>query len=243
MTWEMDVDSRKSSAEPLSYDQMRELHRQENIRDMRNIQAGIESRRRQKVASGLAKLFEQQIPPCLSGSSFECMNRDYDNQVRIINTVRKYTSDLINGQNEGSNLVLTGPPGTGKSHMLVAMMNIAASNGLIACYVSMPHLVRTLHLCVQGETGYSVAGALELLKQADVLLIDEIGRHKATEFNKSFIWDLVDAMHQAQKPIVAATNSSAAELRQLFDPAAMNRLIDRGSQLLVCDWESYRGRA
>ena len=151
--------------------------------------------------------------------------------------------NLINGQNEGSNLVLTGPPGTGKSHMLVAMMNIAASNGLIACYVSMPHLVRTLHLCVQGETGYSVAGALELLKQADVLLIDEIGRHKATEFNKSFIWDLVDAMHRAQKPIVAATNSSAAELRQLFDPAAMNRLIDRGSQLLVCDWESYRGRA
>lgn len=185
--------------------------------------------------------FSDHVPADMAEATFSELRRDYDNQKRVIDAARVFTYELINKKNIGNNLIMVGPPGVGKTHMAMAIVNHAAESGLFACYLSTPHLIRYLHSAVRSDTALTVAGVLKLLAQPDVLVLDEIGRQQQTAFNKNFMWDLIDARYRNKKPIVTATNASMHELSDLLDPAAISRLTDRGTQLLMCDWCSYRG--
>jgi len=70
------------------------------------------------------------------------------------------------------NLCLVGPPGTGKSHLLVALGHAAVAAGKRVRYFTAADLIETLY---RGLADNSVGRVIEQLLRADLILIDEIG--------------------------------------------------------------------
>ena len=70
------------------------------------------------------------------------------------------------------NLVLVGPAGTGKSHLLVALGHAAVEAGMRVRYFSAIDLVETLY---RGLADNSVGKILDGLVRSDLIVIDELG--------------------------------------------------------------------
>jgi len=70
------------------------------------------------------------------------------------------------------NLILVGPAGTGKSHLLVGLGHAAVHAGLRVRYFAASDLVETLY---RGIAENSVGKVIDGLLRADLVILDELG--------------------------------------------------------------------
>ncbi len=141
-------------------------------------------------------------------------------------------SELVSG---GRNLILSGRPGLGKTHLAVAIGYRAIQNGFTARFVGASALIDEL-----GEA--SRAGRLREAAAEwvapDVLIVDEIGylAHAADAANVLF--GVVDQRYLHQKPLILTTNKklrSWGEVLHDHDLAAviLDRVLERGAHMVL----------
>lgn len=118
-------------------------------------------------------------------------------------------------------LVLLGPPGTGKTHLLVSVM--AALMPLTpGRYIS---LARFLNEWKESEDwGAFSRHQFRPLIKAAVLAIDEVGREARTDQIASALGELVDYRFQNNLPTILASNLALADFQVYVGAASWSRL-------------------
>lgn len=166
---------------------------------------------------------------------------DLDPEVRepIKRWLRQVTDTEHDPRLRGPNMVLLGPIGTGKTHAAFAAMRELfwegtpsnqrfARGGLVRRsfrYWSVPAALMRLRMHDR-ETDVMA----ELL-DARVLLLDELGTAKATEWAQEQLFGVIDARRTELRPTVATTNLDLPALEGHLGPAAFSRLV--GDALIV----------
>lgn len=118
---------------------------------------------------------------------------------------------------EGVGLVLHGPVGTGKTHLLVALARtLALHRGAEVRFVEFSHLLAELKAAFEGAGGG--AAMLDALVGVDVLIVDELGKGRATEWELTIVDALVTRRYNAGKPLFASTNNDPVQARGAFQP-------------------------
>ena len=149
-------------------------------------------------------------------------------------------AELISG---GRNLILSGRPGLGKTHLAVAIGYRAIQNGFTARFVGASELIDEM-----GKA--SRAGRLREASFQwvipDVLIIDEVGylAHAADAANVLF--GIVDQRYLRQKPLILTTNKKLKDWGEVLhdhDLAAviLDRVLERGAHM-VLGGRSWRTR-
>ncbi|MDB4985052.1 MAG: Mobile element protein [Myxococcaceae bacterium] len=142
---------------------------------------------------------------------------------------------------EGRNLILSGQPGRGKTHLAVAVGYRAIQNGFSAKFVSASALIDDL-----GEASRAgrLRDATATWVEPHVLIIDEVGylNHAADAANVLF--GVVDQRYLARKPMVFTTNKKLRDWGHvLHDPdlaeVILDRVLERG-QHIALGGRSYR---
>ena len=160
-------------------------------------------------------------------------------QQRSLLRARRFVDEFVPGASGQRALLFCGPPGTGKTHLLSAMLReLAARKGVRGRYEEFFLLLSDIR---DGfSRGLSSREWLEPLRQVDVLAIDEIGKGgKNRDFEQGILDEILSVRYNAGRPTLLATNyprpgtvgwefkadgQSAENLEQRVGPRIYSRL-------------------
>ena len=142
---------------------------------------------------------------------------------------------------EGRNLILSGKPGRGKTHLAVAIAYRAIQNGFTARFVGASALIDELGAASRaGRLREATAAWVE----PHVLVIDEVGYLNHAEDAANVLFGVVDQRYLARKPMVFTTNKKLREWGHVLHDrdlaeVILDRVLERG-ELIALGGPSWR---
>src|SRR5207253_6794506 len=127
-------------------------------------------------------------------------------QQRALLRARRFSDEFLPGAGGQRALLFCGPPGTGKTHLLCAMLReLALQKGVRGRYEEFFLLLSDIR---DGFShGLSSREWLEPLRSVDVLAIDELGKGgKNREWEQGVLDEIASVRYNAGRPTLLATN-------------------------------------
>lgn len=138
----------------------------------------------------------------------------------------------------GSNIVIAGPPGLGKTMVAVGLGLHAINSGYTVCFEKMVNLVKILDTA---ETERSAGFRLKNLKKAQLLIIDEIGYTPITRGQANRFFTFISDTYETSS-IIFTTNKEIMDWAEMMgDPVLTTALLDRILHHANC--YSFRGES
>lgn len=131
------------------------------------------------------------------------------------NVARKYAANFSAMREKGIGLLLCGTVGTGKSFLAAAIANTLIDQGTPCLMTNFSRIISRISEKFGGDQKY-----LDDLNRFDLLIIDDLGAERDTDFAWEKIMDVIDARYRAGLPIIITTNLS---MRQLSDQSDIRR--------------------
>lgn len=128
---------------------------------------------------------------------------------------------------ERRSLTVCGSLGRGKTHSLAAIAYEATMVLGKSCrYVDIVQLAQDRREAMR--PGAEPEEAIAALCKVAVLLVDELGRSRATDWEQAIVEEVVSRRYESRLPIYAATNLEKTELRAVIGDRAWSRLHEMG---------------
>jgi len=144
---------------------------------------------------------------------------------------------------DGRSALLSGPSGTGKTHLCIAIAYRAIQHGYEARFVSADALIG--HLSRAAAKG-RLDSALEPFLHPHVLVIDELGYLSHATDAANVLYRVVNERYLKHRPMLLTTNKPLAALGDVLHDgdlaeAILDRLLERGAHFALRG-RSYRTR-
>lgn len=138
--------------------------------------------------------------------------------------VKAYLLNREENITAGKGLLLAGPCGTGKTHLGCAILNCALEDGRTAAYWNVPEMFDAL---LPGRSEERAQGdILDKAYMARVLLLDDLGAEKPSEWTQKQLTIIIDARYRDNKPTIITTNAAGKELLNSCGARVYSRLMD-----------------
>lgn len=116
-------------------------------------------------------------------------------------------------------MVLWGPPGTGKTHLVAAAANRLRERGEDVGFFTAPDL---LDLLRSGYDRGDYEALLDALKNLPVLVLDDLGAERGTEWAEEKLFQVINHRYNRRLPLLVAMNPDPGTL----EPRIADRLCD-----------------
>jgi len=139
-----------------------------------------------------------------------------------------------------ANLVFIGQPGTGKTHLSVALALEALGRGKTVLFTSLWDMINTLQ---QSRADYSYSKKIQTYLKQDLLILDELGYRSMAESTVEDFFEIVSRRYE-KGSIIITSNRSIHEWDKVFiDKTLTTALVDRllhHCSVIEIKGESYR---
>jgi len=180
------------------------------------------------------------IPARFIGRTFESFAASTDAQRHALTTVRHFADEFAQHSRRGAGLILSGMPGTGKSHLAAALLQAVMTKDVR--YVTCMDLIRAVRDTWRRDSERSETQVLRYLERLDLLVIDEVGVQYGTDGEQTILFDVLDRRYREIRPTVILTNQDKEELKKFVGERAYDRLTET-CRWVPFDWASYRPQA
>ena len=167
------------------------------------------------------------IPPLYRNASLDNFKLPADNPTAnrglasVLLTVKSFTREYPSEKKSG--LLLIGEPGTGKTHLAVAALRVLISRGFEGVFFDYQNLLDKIRSGYDHASGASDRTAYRAALDAEILLLDDLGTHRVTEWVEDTVTAIITDRCNNRKPLIATTN--------LPDPEVGDVMIERDTGL------------
>lgn len=117
------------------------------------------------------------------------------------NIARKYVANFDAMRKQGTGLLLCGQVGTGKSFLAACIANELINQGTPCLMTNFSRIISRVSEKFGGDQKY-----LDDLNRFDLLIIDDLGAERDTEFTWEKVMNVIDARYRAGLPLIITTN-------------------------------------
>lgn len=198
----------------------------------------------QRKAEGtMAALIGAGITPRFAEATFENYRAESDPQRKALAKCRAYAEQFPANFRAGRSLLLTGNVGCGKTHLASAIVRTVVADGAEALIIPAGDIVSIARASMVPGSGYTDRDAVVHLGGLNLLVIDEVGCQKGSEYELGLLHSIIDRRYQAVLPTVVISNLNAEGLKSYIGDRALDRLRQNGGQQVGFTWSSMRAVA
>lgn len=143
---------------------------------------------------------------------------------------------------EGIGLLLIGQVGTGKTHLASAMVSAALAQGRTAKICTAMQLLRAIRDTYHSSSVITTTQVINDLSETDLLVIDDVGVQRKTDDEFVQTYEVINARYGEMKPTILTSNLTITQMTEYLGKQPIDRMRERGGEVLIFDWESHRGR-
>lgn len=205
--------------------------------DYRLARQAQETRKRQKTAKA-RKIFEDHS--IVNRKIKSKTLADYDpattEQGRAKKIMERY-AETFSVQEEKS-IYMSGSYGIGKTHLAYATAEAVKDKGFTVVFISVPKLWRKVKSTYNDESNVTEDQLFSLLEDVDLLVLDDLGAERNTDWNGERLFDLIDS--RVGKNNIITSNLSANELMARYGEREGSRILDEETHVVEINGDNHR---
>lgn len=161
-------------------------------------------------------------------------------QTELIKKCKKYAEHWQEMRDDNIGLMIWGAVGGGKSLAAACIANELIDNEIPVMLTSFPRILEALRDSKRDADAY-----LDALNEYELLILDDFGAERDTEYATEKMFEIVDMRYKSQKPLIITTNFAPKELQGTAE-ISKKRIYSRLNEMCVplkCEAGSWRQRS
>lgn len=178
-------------------------------------------------------------------NKFENAIVETEKEKTFFQSFKKYVENFETAKREGIGFLLVGNPGTGKTFSANCITNELIKKGYAVLSFNLSGYLSEIK---KGFVKNSPINDIEnkllgAVTEADLIVIDDVGSEKLSEWGEERMFNLFDKIYNHKKAIIVTSNLNGGELSRHLSVNGSSKISDRVTELcktLIYDFKSKR---
>jgi DNA replication protein DnaC len=130
-------------------------------------------------------------------------------------------------------LFLHGPVGRGKTALAIALARESIEAGVPTRFDTVPDLLARLKRTFGDKDGPDAEDLLDALIDVDMLVLDDIGSEKVTDWTRESLFRLIDKRKNTRRRTILTSNHTLLQLAERIGERTVSRIQEMAEEVLV----------